>query len=401
MMVSIGLIHAHHRCEVGLNSVEILERLISFPTVSRDSNLGLVSYVSDFLEERGIRTHRVFNDEHSKANLFASIGPAGRPGVMLSGHTDVVPVDGQGWSVDPFSLTFRRGRFYGRGTADMKGFVACAMRAAAIAAKRTLKTPLWLSFSYDEEIGCIGVRRLIELMSDEGMRPRMCIVGEPTSMQVVHGHKGKTSLQAVCRGSEAHTAYAPRALNALHLACDLVSVLRQTQDRLRNESSGDSGYEIPYTTIHAARIAGGDAPNIVPAHSEVNFEIRNIARDDPAEIIAGLEAEVGRLVSSARDLASEADISFRILNDYPGLDTPPDDPASLFVQSLVGQQVSDKVAFGTEGGLFARDLGTPTVICGPGSMDQGHKPDEYIDADQIGRCEQMMFRLVGRLEEGI
>ena len=384
-----------------MNSVEILERLISFPTVSRDSNLDLISYVSDFLEERGIRTHRVFNDEHSKANLFASVGPAGKSGVMLSGHTDVVPVDGQDWSVDPFCMSFRGGRFYGRGTADMKGFVACAMRAAAIAARRTLKTPLWLSFSYDEEIGCIGVRRLIDEMSAEGMHPRMCIVGEPTSMRVANGHKGKTSLQATCRGREAHTAYAPKALNALHLACDLVSVLRQAQARIRTDGVTDSGYEIPYTTIHAARITGGMAPNIVPGHSKVDFEIRNIARDDPADIIAGLEAEAGKLVNSARELASEAEITIRSLNSYPGLDTPPDDPASLFVQSLVGQQVADKVAFGTEGGLFARDLDTPAVICGPGSMDQGHKPDEYVEADQIGLCEQMMFRLVDRLEEGL
>ena len=384
-----------------MKTLEILERLISFPTVSRDSNLELIRFVDSFLNERGIRTRLVHNSANTKANLFASVGPAGLPGVLLSGHTDVVPVDGQSWSYDPFQLTLRGGRLHGRGTADMKGFLACAMRAADAACRRELKSPLWLSFSHDEEVGCIGVRRLIEVMAAEELRPAICIVGEPTSMQVATGHKGKTALAADCRGTEAHSAFAPKAVNALHLACDFVSALRRTQERIAAACAVDAKGEIPYTTIHASRIDGGIAPNIVPARSKVWFEIRNIADDDPKRIVRQLNLEAERIVQGAALSSKNADIRISVRNSYPGLDTPPDDPAVAFVNSLVGGTKVTKVAFGTEGGLFAEGTGAPTVICGPGSMDQGHKPDEYVEAEQIGLCEQMMHRLIGRLEAGI
>ncbi len=384
-----------------MNSLDILEKLISFPTVSRDSNLELIGFVHSYLRDRGIRTRLVHNDSLTKANLFACVGPAGLRGVLLSGHTDVVPVDGQAWSHDPFRLTLRGGRLYGRGAADMKGFLACALRAADIASRRQLKTPLWLSFSYDEEVGCIGVRRLIEMMAEDRLRPALCIVGEPTSMGVATGHKGKTALRSDCHGTEAHTAYAPKALNALHLACDFVAVLRRTQDQIASLSEGDSGYEIPYTTIHAARIDGGIAPNIVPALSTVWFEIRNVMGDNPERIIGRLAEEAENIVRDARSVAECADIRLSVENSYPGLETPPDDPVVEFVRSLTGFDAVMKVAFGTEGGLFAEGVGAPTVICGPGSMDQGHMPDEYLETEQISHCEQMMFRLVERLEAGV
>lgn len=384
-----------------MNTLEILERLISFPTVSRDSNLELIRFVDSFLSERGIRTKLVHNSTSTKANLFAAVGPTGLPGVLLSGHTDVVPVEGQNWSYDPFRLTLRGGRLHGRGTADMKGFLACAMRAADAACRRELKTPLWLSFSHDEEVGCIGVRRLIDVMVAEELRPAICIVGEPTSMQVATGHKGKTALTADCCGTEAHSAFAPRALNALHLACDFVSALRRTQECIAAACTADAKGEIPYTTIHASRIDGGIAANIVPAQSKVWFEIRNISDDDPEGIVRQLNLEAERIVQGAASISTNADIRISVRNSYPGLDTPPDDPAVEFVNSLIGRTTVTKVAFGTEGGLFAEGTGAPTVICGPGSMDQGHKPDEYVESEQIGLCEQMMYRLIERLEAGI
>ena len=384
-----------------MNSIRILERLVGFPTVSKDSNLELIRFVRGFLEECGVRCRLVHNEECTKANLLAVVGPDDIPGVLLSGHTDVVPVEGQSWSSDPFSLTVRRSRLYGRGTADMKGFIACALRAAKLASGRDLKTPLWLSLSYDEEIGCVGVRRLIDLMIEENLRPLFCIVGEPTTMKVAAGHKGKTALVARCRGRAAHTAFAPKAVNALHLACDFVSCIRKTQDKVASSATRDNDYEIPYTTLHAARISGGIAANIVPAECSVDFEIRNVASDDPAALVSRLRECAASIVEDARGLAPETAIEIVERNAYPGLETRPDSRIVEFVKSLARQNGTIKVAFGTEAGLFATGLRTPSVICGPGSMEQGHKADEFIESEQISKCDAMLEALVERLASGI
>ncbi|MCY4543356.1 MAG: acetylornithine deacetylase [Rhodobacteraceae bacterium] len=384
-----------------INSRQLLERLIAFNTVSRDSNLKLIDFVRRTLADAGIASRLVFNDEGTKANLFASVGPDGQPGIMLSGHTDVVPVDGQQWSCDPFALTERDGLLHGRGSADMKGFIACALRAMLLSARISLATPLWLCLSYDEEVGCIGVRRMISLLADEGMRPRLCIVGEPTSMKVAIGHKGKTALTANCVGRGGHTAMAPNALNALHLACDFVAVLRRHQRELAANGPFDRDFDIPYTTIHAARIRGGIAPNIVPERSAVEFEIRNIASHDCTGLLAALEDEAGKMAASVKNGFPEAEISLQTTNSYPGLDTKPGHPAVAFVKSLVKRNDSFKVAFGTEGGLFDARLDAPVVICGPGSMEQGHKADEFVSINQIGRCDAMMDALVERLRKGV
>ena len=319
-----------------VGSVDILERLVAFPTVSRDSNLALMDYVRTILSSCGISGRLVHNEDGTKANLFAFVGPSDRPGVLLSGHTDVVPAEGQDWSCDPFALTRAGDLLYGRGAADMKAFVACALRAACAATSRQLRSPLWLAFSYDEELGCIGVRRLIDVMAAESLVPACCIVGEPTSMDIATGHKGKTALRAECRGRAAHSAFAPNAVNALHLACDFVGCLREAQADLAGRGSSDSGYAIPYTTIHAARITGGLAANIVPDRCTVEFEIRNIQADDPEGMIGSLRASAERICTTARRTAPESGIKINVANSYPGLDTPPDAEVVGLVRSLIG-----------------------------------------------------------------
>lgn len=383
-----------------MDSIGILERLIAFPTVSRDFNLDLIGYAADLLGASGIACQIINRADGHKADLFATIGPADRPGIMLSGHTDVVPVDGQNWTLPPFAITARDGKLFGRGAADMKGFVACALAACLKASKRALRTPLHLALSYDEEVGCLGVRDLIEMLSAAPQRPLLCIVGEPTDMQVATGHKGKLAARATCRGREGHSALAPLALNAIHLGCDFVRALRDEQDRLAREGARDGDYDIPYTTVHVGKINAGVALNIVPNLCVVDFEIRNVAADDAAGILDGLRDAAARIAVDAASIAPEAAIDIEITNTYPGLDTPATSEAVAFVKSLTGANSTMKVAFGTEGGLFSRDLGTPAVVCGPGSMAQGHKPDEFVSVEQLRRCDEMLERLLSRLTDG-
>lgn len=384
-----------------MNTVEILEKLVAFPTVSRDSNLELIGFVEEHLGRLGIRSTLIHDETGKKANLYATIGPEDRPGVMLSGHTDVVPVEGQEWSGDPFQLRRADGRLYGRGTTDMKGFLAAALVAAGKAAERPLATPLHLAFSHDEEIGCVGVRRMIDVLEQAPIRPRFCIVGEPTSMAVATGHKGKTALRASCIGREAHSALAPKGVNAIHLAADFIGEIRALQDELVTLGAQDRGYDVPYTTLHVGRIAGGVALNIVPNRCELDFEIRNLAEDDPAELLARLAEKAAEIAASAREIAPEADIRIQMVNAYPGLATRADAEVVNFVKSLTGANDTIKVAFGTEGGLFAERLAVPTVVCGPGSMEQGHKPDEFITEEQLARCDEMLAALIQRLEAGL
>lgn len=383
-----------------MDTIGILEKLIAFPTVSRDSNLDLIRYVADLLEANGVTSRIIHNEDGHKANLFATIGPSDRPGVMLSGHSDVVPVDGQDWKLPPFAMTERDGKLYGRGAADMKGFIASALAACLKASKMQLATPLHLALSYDEEIGCVGVRSLVEMLKGAPQSPLLCIVGEPTGMQVATGHKGKIGARAICRGREGHSALAPLALNAIHLGCDFVAALRKEQERLAREGARDGDYDIPYTTVHVGKMNAGVALNIVPNLCQIDFEIRNVAAENAEEILEGLKAEAARIATEAAAIAPEAAIDIEIFNTYPGLDTPAASQAVAFVKSLTGANGTMKVAFGTEGGLFSRDVGTPTVVCGPGSMAQGHKPDEFVSIEQMRRCDDMLEKLLQRLAQG-
>lgn len=380
-----------------MNTRDILEKLISFPTVSRDSNLDLIEFVADTLRQHGVTPHIIRNEDGRKANLYATIGPDDRPGVVLSGHTDVVPVDGQDWSLPPFTMTEHGGRLYGRGTADMKGFIACALAVCIKASRMDLQTPLHLALSYDEEVGCLGVRSLIDFLGGVPHKPLLCLIGEPTGMRVATGHKGKTAARATCRGREGHSALAPFALNALHLGCDFVTALRQEQERLCIEGGRDDDYDVPYTTVHVGKMNGGVALNIVPNLCQIDFEIRNIASDDPELILDRLKREAGHITEKASTVAPEAAIDVAVVNAYPGLDTPVTSQAVNFVKSLIGANSTIKVAFGTEGGLFDRDVGIPTVVCGPGSMEQGHKPDEFVSIEQLRRCDEMLANLLARI----
>src|ERR1700744_3659491 len=240
-----------------MTTVEILDRLVSFPTVSRDPNRDLIEFVRAFLAEHNIDAELIWTPDGRKANLFATLGSKDVPGVMLSGHTDVVPVDDQAWSSDPFRLRESSGRLYGRGTADMKGFLACVLSLAGRAAGTPLSRPIHLAFSHDEEVGCIGVRSLIDELEKRPVKPRFAIVGEPTLMRLATGHKGKIAARATCCGVEGHSALAPKALNAIHLACDFVGFIRQSQEEIVDSDSWDEGYDVPYTTLHVGRIEGG------------------------------------------------------------------------------------------------------------------------------------------------
>ena len=379
---------------------EVLERLIGFDTVSAKSNLELLGYVRGLLAEAGIEAVLIPDATGQKANLYAVVGPAGVPGVILSGHVDVVPVVGQVWTKPPFALTEDAGRFYGRGTTDMKGFVACAIVAVLRAQAMDLKVPVILALSHDEEIGCQGVGSMLDVMAGWAVLPRLCLVGEPTSMQVATGHKGKIALRATCTGREMHSAMAPLALNALHLGAEFLAAVRGLQAGVVATGLRDGDYDVPYSTLHVGKMQGGVQVNIVPKTCVLDFEIRSLAGEDTGGLIAKLEAAAEAIVAPHRAAFPEAAIVVERLWEYPGLATPPDADVVAFAKGLVGGNGTIKVPYGTEGGLFAARLGVPTVICGPGSMAQGHTPDEFIEVEQLARCEAMLDALLGRLVAG-
>lgn len=381
------------------NSKLWLERLVAFPTVSRDSNLELIHYVEAFLKSFGVLCELSFNNERTKANLHAVIGPAEVPGVMLSGHSDVVPIDGQVWTNEPFELTEKDGALFGRGAADMKGFIASVLAAVPEMVRANLQVPIHLAFSYDEEIGCIGVRRLIEVMQQAPVKPAFCIVGEPTLMKPAIAHKGKTGMICRCFGHEAHSALAPTGLNAIYLANEMITGIQMLQDEILNTGTRDNGYQVPYSTLHVGTISGGTALNIVPKFCEFKFEIRTIGADEPAVLVDRIRAMANKITESKLEHFPDSRIEIEIFNEYPALDTDPGSEVLAFVKSLTGANDHFKVSFGTEGGLFQEKLGIETIVCGPGSMEQGHKPDEFITISELEKCDQFMTNLIARLSE--
>ncbi len=375
-------------------SLDILDRLIAFDTVSNRSNLDLISYVEDFLRARQFRVHRIPDLTEEKAGLYAEIGPQTDGGILLSAHSDVVPVEGQVWSRAPFQLTRDGDRLFGRGTTDMKGFLAEMLAIADLASDKALKAPLKLLISYDEEIGCVGIGRMKERLKPLLGCPELAIVGEPTEMQVAIGHKGKRSYTALVTGQAGHSALAPKFVSALHLAVDYVAGLRSLQDGLKQDGSRDDGYDIPYSTIHVGRMRSGTALNIVPDSAEVLFEFRHLAEDDPDYLERRIAQAADALTGPHPEVAS---IELQSLAAYPGLATPVSSAAVTLARNWSGGQIC-KVAFGTEAG-FLSELGIPTVVCGPGSMvNQGHKPDEYISQAQLFKCSKMLARAVNHLQ---
>ncbi|KPW54080.1 Acetylornithine deacetylase [Pseudomonas syringae pv. broussonetiae] len=381
-------------------ALEILKRLIAFDTVSSEPNMALIEYVRELLASKGIESLIVKDETGKKANLFASTGPRDVPGVLLSGHTDVVPAAGQAWTMPPFQATLRDGRIYGRGTCDMKGFIALAIDAMLDAADMTLIRPLQLALSHDEEIGCVGVRRLLDVLHLAPVRPFLCVVGEPTLMQFAVGHKGKASYRTFCRGQEAHSSLAPRAVNAIHLASDFIAELRNSQKQIEQQGARDDGYDIPYSTVHIGRIDGGKALNIVPNLCTMEFEYRNLPGDNPDVLLEQLRERAEVLVREAKQLSGVAAIEIEVMNEYPALETHPSVEAVRMLHAFAEPGTQHiKVSYGTEGGLFAGRLNVPVVVCGPGSIEQAHKPDEFIDESQMDAGERFLQSLLGSLKQ--
>jgi acetylornithine deacetylase len=382
---------------IGVDSLDFLEKLVAFPTVSLQSNREMIGFIRGVLEKAGARVSEFEGPRAGNRNLFATIGPEGRGGVVLSGHTDVVPTEGQAWTVEPFRLSRHGDRLYGRGTADMKGFLACALRAATLAGERWLETPLHLAFSCDEEIGCVGVRPMLDALALEAPRPIACIVGEPTSMRLTTGHKGKIAMQAICRGRAGHSAYAPDLLNPITIASALIAAIGRLQARTARHGPRDEAYEVPYATLHVGRIMSGEALNVVPSQCLLELEIRSATPAEAERLLRAVRATAARIAKSQRARFPEADIEIQVTNAYPALDAPADDAAVALVRRLTGDNGAMKAPFGTEAGLFREQLGAPTVICGPGSMEQGHKADEYVTVHQLELCDRMMDALLGHL----
>jgi len=380
-----------------MQSRELLSELISFPTVSRDSNLELIGFIQQYLRDQGYSSELIYNEEKTKANLYTVIGPADKPGVMLSGHTDVVPVEGQDWSSDPFTMREQNDLLYGRGSCDMKGFIACVLSMLSSINADKLQTPLHLAFSYDEEIGCIGVRRLLDTLRPVKVKPKFCIVGEPTSMQPIIAHKGKTAARAHCHGIECHSSLAPQSVNAIYLATELISAIRSVQQKFIADGPHDHDYDVSHTTLHVGTIKGGTALNIVPNYCCFDFEIRNLPTDDPLQIIEELRAVATDIITPLKTTHPGVNIELEITNEYPALNTNTESDIVAFVKQLTGANTLGKIAFGTEGGLFSRELGTETIVLGPGSIEQAHKPDEYVSINQLNRCDAFLSKLVDAL----
>jgi len=377
----------------------MLRKLIAFPTVSRDSNLDLIHYVRDTLAPYGAEIRLTHDDEKRKANLFATLGPRGAAGLVLSGHTDVVPTEGQAWDSDPFKMIEKDGRLYGRGAADMKGFIACVLALVPEFMERGLKTPLHLAFSYDEEVGCIGVGRLISDLKRAGIRPRWCVVGEPTEMRPVIAHKGKRGYRCTVRGLAGHSAYAPLGVNAVEYAAEAVAFLKGMARRHRARGPYDRGFDVAHTTVHAGVIRGGSALNVIPHECVFDFEFRFLPSDDPEALLREFEDYVRKkLEPEMRAVDSGSGFTIEPLSDIPMLDAGSETEVVALAQELTGERDIGKVSFATEGSQFQR-AGIPTVVCGPGSIAQAHKPNEYVTLDQIRRCDDFLRRLVDRLCE--
>jgi len=379
--------------------VDWLSRLVALDTTSRGSNLPLIDLVADHASALGLRPHVLPTASGDKANLVVTVpavdgSTAG--GVLLSGHTDVVPVDGQPWTSDPFTLTERDGRLYGRGTADMKGFDAVVLAALPAFVATPLREPVHLALTRDEEIGCIGAPELVADLARLDLTPRVCFVGEPSSMRMIRGHKSINLVRVDLRGVAAHSSLTAAGVNAIEYGALVVRHWRERCDRWRTEGPFDEAYPVPYTTGSVNLVSGGNGVNIIPAACSLTLEFRGVAgTDDRAELDA-LAAYCAEVEARMRAEDASASVTCEVLAETPGLDTPVDAPAVALGQALGLAVSGDKVTYGTEAGIFAR-AGISTVVCGPGDIAQAHRADEYVEPDQLALCEAFVARLVRHL----
>jgi acetylornithine deacetylase len=369
-------------------ALDVIRRLIAFDTTSRNSNLDLIGYAEDICRKAGGRVRLTYDDTHKKANLFATIGPETDGGIVLSGHTDVVPVDGQEWSSDPFAAEIRDGKLYGRGSADMKGFVGTALALAEHFASLELKRPIHFALSYDEEVGCIGVRRLLDDLRNAGIKPALALIGEPTGMRVVGAHKAGAVIETIAHGREGHSSAPDRGANAVMMAGEFVALLAQYGKELRADR--DTHFDPPYTTLQANMVSGGTAVNVLAREARVMWEYRALP-DRNADALLAHVAEASERSILPHYLAPDARFETRVKARYPGLQGDPDSPALRLASHLTGANDWHAVSYGTEGGLF-QQAGIPAVICGPGSIAQAHRADEYVALDQIEVCADFLMR---------
>ena len=383
-----------------LRSIELIRTLVGFDTTSRDSNLALIEWVRQYLDGYGVASTLTFDDDGRKANLFATIpardGNATTNGIVLSGHTDVVPVDGQPWDTDPFTVVEREGRLYGRGVTDMKSFSAVGLSFVPEFVRRGLNQPIHFALSYDEEVGCIGVRRLIADITARGVTPAGCIVGEPTGMELVVAHKGKRSWRCRVRGHEAHSSLTPHGVNAVQIACEIVAWIARRACEFRDGAGQDTAYDVPYSTVHVGTIHGGTALNIVPRDCAFDFEIRHLPFDDPQAFFDEVQVFARQQLPAMHAVDAATFIEFDALSTMPGFDTQDGSSIAAFGRACNHSHGVAKVSFGTEASLFHR-ADIPTIICGPGHIAQAHQPNEWVAIEQVAQCEAFMQRLCDRV----
>jgi acetylornithine deacetylase len=381
-------------------TLEILRTLVGFDTVSHNSNLGLIEWVRDLLARQGVASRLTYDADRRKANLFATVGAPRPGGLILSGHTDVVPVEGQAWTSDPFTLTEREGKLFGRGSADMKGFIASALAMVPDMLAADLPAPIHLALSYDEEVGCFGARGLIADLQEAGFAPAGCIVGEPTLMAPIVSHKGTWRLRCCVRGREAHSAMPTHGVNAIEYAAELVVFMRDIAARFVREETHDTDFPVPFSTIQTTTIAGGTAQNIVPNACELVVDLRTMPQTSFETLHQEILDFAARLDARMKAAFPETGMQVEFLAGVPAFVVADTAPIVHYARRLARTQGAGKVTFGTEAGLFSQ-AGIPTVVLGPGSIDDAHRPDEFVSLEQMAACDAFMKRIIESKLEGV
>ncbi|WP_085584372.1 acetylornithine deacetylase [Thalassospira mesophila] len=374
-------------------AIDILGKLVAFDTTSKNSNLGLIRYVQDYLAQYDIETTLFYDETGEKANLLATIGPKDVPGIVLSGHTDVVPALEKGWVSPAFDMTERDGKLFGRGTADMKGFAACALALIPELVKQDLAIPFHLCLSYDEEVGCLGVGSMVEHLAKIDHPPRLAVIGEPTEMKVINGQKGKYSMRVTVTGTAGHSSFAPDHVNAIEYASRAIALISDVAREIETNGPFDPDFTVPHSTMLTTTISGGTATNVTPDSCEFTFEIRHLPDHDAAAVIDNIKTRITQTLD-AEMKAREADTGFEWeeIFHYPGMGDCTDAESFALVRNII-DEVSGKVSYGSEGGIFEKQGNIPSIICGPGSITQAHKRNEFVEISQLDECLAFLEKL--------